>query len=139
MAFLSGAFFDVLLVGACPPIAGSFTSVSGLGMALDYETYQEGGSLYPRFFFNGPKPQTLVLEQGVVTSFDGISLLMGMCNQGMSIPLGGTISLKNRFGETQRVWTVVGAYLQRYVGPDLNSNQPALAVSRIELLHNGCY
>ena len=139
MAFLSGAFFEVMLIGPGAVLAGSFTSVSGLNMEADYEVYQEGGSNYPRFFFNQIKPQTLVLEQGVVTTIDSVSLLMGMVNQGMSIPLGGTIMLKDRFGSTQRVWTIVGAHLQRYIGPDLNSNQPSLAVSRIELLYNGCY
>ncbi|MBR1497076.1 MAG: phage tail protein [Oscillospiraceae bacterium] len=139
MAFLSGAFFDVTLVGPGAAIIGSFTSVSGLTMEADYEVYQEGGSLYPRFFFNQVKPQVLVLEQGVVTSVDSVSLLMGMVNQGMSVPMAGTVMLKDRFGSTQRVWTIAGAHLQRYVGPELNSNQPSLAVSRIELLYNGCY
>ena len=139
MAFLSGAFFDVTLVGPGAAIVGSFTSVSGLSMEADYEVYQEGGSLYPRFFFNQVKPQVLVLEQGVVTSVDSVSLLMGMVNQGMSIPMAGTVMLKDRFGSIQRMWTIVGAHLQRYVGPDLNSNQPALAVTRMELLYNGCY
>ena len=139
MAFLSGAFFDVALMGPGAAIMGSFTSVSGLAMEADYEVFQEGGSLYPRFFFNQVKPQVLVLEQGVVTSFDSVSLLMSMVNQGMSIPMAGTVMLKDRFGSIQRTWTIVGAHLQRYVGPDLNSNQPSLAVTRMELLYNGCY
>ena len=84
------------------------------------------------------QPQVLVLEQGVVTSVDSVSLLMQMCNLGMSIPLAGTVILKDSFGESQRVWNIVGAYLQKYVGPTLNSNQASLAVSRIELIYNGC-
>lgn len=139
MDFLSGAFFEVMLVGPGGVISGSFTSVSGLNMEVDYEVYQEGGSYYPRFFFNQVKPQVLVLEQGVVTGFDSASLLMGFVNQGMSIPMTGTVILKDRFGTPQRIWTIVGAHLQRYVGPDLNSNQPSIAVNRIELLYNGCY
>ena len=63
---------------------------------------------------------------------------MNMCNLGMSIPLAGTVILKDSFGTPQRTWSIVGAYLQKYVGPSLNSNQPALAVSRIELIYNGC-
>ena len=65
--------------------------------------------------------------------------LMAMVNQGMSIPLAGTIILRDSFGEAQREWSVVGAHLQKYVGPQLNSNQASVAVSRIELIHNGCY
>ena len=136
---LSGAYFDVMLIGTGAVLAGGFLSVSGLDMEVDYEVYTEGGSNYPRFFFKNTKPQTLVLEQGVVTTVDSVSLLMTMVNQGMSIPLAGTIILRDSFGEPQRTWSVVGAHLQKYVGPQLNSNQASVAVSRIELIHNGCF
>ena len=81
----------------------------------------------------------LVLEQGVVTTGDTASILMAMTSIGMSIPMAGEVILKDSYGVAQRSWTIVGAYLQKYVGPDLNSNQPALAVTRIELIHNGCF
>lgn len=136
---LSGAYFDVLLVGVGALLAGGFTSVSGLGMEADYEVYTEGGSNYPRFFFKHTKPQRLVLEQGVITTVDSVSLLMGMVNQGMSIPLAGGIVLMDSFGVPQREWTVVGAHLVKYEGPRLNSNQASVAVNRIELIHNGCF
>lgn len=137
--YLSGSYFEVALVGPGAQIMGRFTSVSGLNMEVEYEIYNEGGLNYPRFFFKENKPQLLVLERGVVTTLDSVSLLMLMCIEGMSIPLAGTVVLKDSFGNPQRTWTIVGAYLQKYVGPDLNSNQPALAVSRIELIYNGCY
>ena len=136
---LSGAYFDVMLIGTGAVLSGGFLSGSGLDMEVDYEVYTEGGSNYPRFFFKNTKPQTLVLEQGVVTTVDSVSLLMAMVNQGMSIPLAGTIILRDSFGEAQREWSVVGAHLQKYVGPQLNSNQASVAVSRIELIHNGCF
>ena len=135
---LSGSYFDVLLIGTGAVLAGGFASVSALDMEADYEIYTEGGSNYPRYFFKNVKPQHLVLEQGVVTTVDSVSLLMGMVNQGMSIPLAGTIILRDSFGTPQREWTIVGAHLQKYVGPQLNSNQASVAVSRIELIHNGC-
>lgn len=137
--YLSGAYFEVFLAGAGAALAGRFTSVSGLGMELDYETYNEGGLNYPRFFFKEVKPQVLTLQEGVVTDVDAVSLLMGMCNQGMSVPLAGTVILKDSFGASQRVWSIVGAHLQKYVGPELDANQAAVAVSRIELLYNGCF
>ncbi|WP_297232762.1 phage tail protein [uncultured Flavonifractor sp.] len=136
---ISGAYFDVLLVGTGAVLAGDFLAVSGLDMEADYEVYTEGGSSYPRFFFKNVKPQHLVLEKGVVTTIDSVSLLMSMVNLGMSIPLAGTIILKDSFGTPKRTWTIVGAYLQKYVGPQLNSNQASVAVSRIELIHNGCF
>lgn len=136
---LSGAYFEVMLVGAGAVLSGGFGAVSGLDMEVDYEVYHEGGSLYPRYFFKGVKPQVLVLEQGVVTDVDSVSLLMAMVNQGMSVPLAGTIMLKDSFGNTQRVWNVVGAHLRKVSGPQLNSDQPGLAVTRIELMHNGVF
>lgn len=137
--YLSGAYFEVTLAGPGAVIAGRFTSVSGLSMEVDYEVYNEGGLNYPRFFMKENKPQVLVLEQGVVTTVDSVSLLMAMCATGMSIPLAGAVILMDSFGKPQRTWTIAGAYLQKYVGPELNSNEPALAVSRIELIYNGCY
>ena len=137
--YLSGSFFEVALIGPGAAIMGRFTAVSGLNMEIEYEVYNEGGLNYPRFFFKENKPQVLILEQGVVTTLDSVSLLMAMSSSGMSIPLAGTVILMDSFGMPQRTWTIVGAYLRKYVGPDLNSNQPALAVSRIELIYNGCY
>lgn len=137
--YLSGSYFEVLLVGALGTIAGRFTSVTGLNMEVEYEVYNEGGLNYPRFFFKQNKPQVLVLEQGVVSTVDTASILMSMTAVGMSIPLAGEVILKDSFGVPQRSWTIVGAYIQKYVGPDMNSNQPALAVTRIELIHNGCF
>ena len=137
--WISGAYFDVYLLGTGVVLAGGFSSVTGLDMEVDYQVYTEGGSNYPRYYFNNVKPQRLVLEQGIVTDVDMVSMLMGMVNQGMSIPLAGTIILRDSFGEAQREWSVVGAHLQKYVGPQLNSNQASVAVSRIELIHNGCF
>ena len=137
--YLSGAYFEVALAGPGAALAGRFTAVSGLNMEVEYEVYNEGGLNYPRFFFKENKPQVLVLEQGIVTTIDSVSLLMAMCASGMSVPLAGTVVLMDSFGTPQRTWSIVGAYLQKYIGPDLNSNEPALAVSRIELIYNGCY
>jgi len=108
-------------------------------MELEYDVYNEGGVNYPRFFFKEVKPQVLTLEEGVVADTDSASLLMAMCNSGMSVPLAGTIILKDSFGAAQRVWNIVGAYLQRYMGPNLDANQAVVVVNRIELIYNGCF
>ena len=137
--FLSGSYFEVVLAGPGALLMGKFTAVSGLNMEVEYEVFNEGGANYPRYFFKQNKPQVLVLEQGVVTTLDSASVLMALVSSGMSVPLAGEIVLMDSFGAPQRSWTIVGAHIQKYVEPDLNSNQPALAVSRIELIHNGCY
>lgn len=136
--YVSGLYFEVDLGLPTLGMSGQFTSVSGLGMELEYEIYREGGSMYPRYFFKNAKPQTLVLEQGTVTSVDGFSLWLNQVNLGQSLPLAGIISLKDYQGNTVRVWTIAGAHLVRYVGPRLDSTAESLAVSRIELLYGGC-
>lgn len=136
--FASGAYFDVLLGGSPVGMSGRFTSVSGLGMEFEYETVREGGSMYPRYFFKNAVPQTLVLEQGTVTTVDTFSLWLAMVNLGMSVPLGGIINLNNHQGIPMRTWTIAGAHIIKYVGPSLDSNNVQLAVNRIELLYGGC-
>jgi phage tail-like protein len=135
---LSGSYFNVALAGVGIVLAGGFTTVSGLGMDADYDVYSEGGSSYPRYFYKGARPRQLVLEQGVVTTVDSMSMLMTMVNQGMSVPLGGLITLQDSFGTPMRSWTIVGAHLLRFEGPQFNANQVSMAVNRVEFLYNGC-
>lgn len=138
MSFQSGAYFSVRLSGLGISLKGDFVSVSGLDMEFEYETFCEGGSSYPRYYFKQVKPQTLVLQQGTLTSLDTVSILVNMANLGMSLSLSGIIMLKDSFGKLKRVWTIGEAHLVKYEGPQLDSNQPNLAVSRIELVYNGC-
>lgn len=136
--YVPSAFFEVLFVGIDMGMSGQFTSVSGLDMEYTYETYIEGGSNYPRQFFKHAVPQKLVLEQGTVTTVDAFAAWMHMVNQGISAFLNGTVILKDNAGVVKRNWVVQGAFPVKYVGPAMNSLKSALAVSRIELLHNGC-
>ena len=132
-------FFDVKLFGIGPPIIGSFLSVTGLGMEIEFESFTEGGSYYPRFYQKAVRPQILVLEQGVITTVDTAAMMMALVNQGMDIALAGAVILNDRFGMPIREWTIIGAHLTKYIGPTLNSNQTSLAVNRMEFLHNGCF
>ena len=139
--YYSNGYFEVDFIptgGLAPPLLGRFTSVSGLGMEVEYEVYNEGGSNYPRYFLKEVKPQTLVLEQGVINNIDSASLIMAMVNSGMSVPMAGVITLKDHLGYPVRIWTIEEAHLRKYVGTNLNSNQPVLAVNRIEMMYNGC-
>ena len=137
-SYVTGSYFDVVLGGVPVGMSGRFTNVSGLGMQFEYETYQEGGSMYPRYFFKNAVPQTLVLEQGTVTTVDTFSLWVALVNSGVSMPLAGAIMLRDFRGEIKRTWAISGAHIVRYVGPTLDSNQPQLAVNRIELMYGGC-
>ena len=135
--FIAGSYFTVMLVGVGGAIVGDFTKVSGLGMEVEYTQYREGGSNYTRMLIDGVKPQTLVLEQGVVTGADSGSILMNTINLGMSCGLSGVVILNDSFGIPQRTWTITDAYLTKYEGPTLDANQVQAAVTTMELIYNG--
>ena len=141
-AIISNAFFEVhFMVSAAVGLEGRFAKVSGLGINFEYEQYYEGGSMYPRFMFKQAKPQTLVLEQGIVTHMgDLFAWWAQSLNYGTFVPAAqGIILLKDALGNTHREWTITGAYLTKYEGPTLDANNPALAVSRIELIYGGVF
>ena len=136
--YVSTAYFEVSFGDLIAGLSGQFTAVSGLGIEFDYDVYNEGGSNYPRYFFKNVVPQTLMLEQGTVTTTDSFATWIGMINTGMTVPLTGTVTLKDHTGQEMRRWIVQDAFPVKYVGPDLSSLTSALAVSKIELRHNGC-
>ena len=136
--YVPTAYFDVTFGSFITGLSGQFVSVSGLGIEFDYDVYLEGGSNYPRYFFKSVVPQTLVFEQGTVTTTDAFSSWIAMVNSGMNLTLSGIVTLKDHTGEKKRSWTVQNAFPIKYVGPSLNSLTSELAVSRIELRHNGC-
>lgn len=137
---LTNTFFEVTFaVEGITGFAGRFTRVSGLQREIAYEQYYEGGALYPHMLFNYPKMQTLVLEQGIIThSMDLFSYWTTSMAQGMYMPPAvGMIMLKNVHGDIKKVWYITGAYLSKYIGPELNANSPQIAVQRIELIYGG--
>lgn len=136
--YVPNTYFEVTFGPPALGMSGYFTSVSGLSMEFEYETYTEGGCPYPRYFFKNIVPQTLVLEQGTVTTVDGFAAWMHMLNQGMRLPVNGVITLKDHTGIPKRSWIINDAMVVKYIGPSLNSTQPELAVTRIELQYNGC-
>ena len=136
--YVPSAFFEVIFAGSIYGLSGQFTSVSGLGMEFEYDTYIEGGSNYPYHFFKNAVPQTLTLLQGTVTTVDYFSAWIASVNSGMHMTLDGIVLLKDSSGQSKRIWSVIDAFPVKYVGPTLESMKSELAVSRIELLHNGC-
>lgn len=137
---LTNTFFEVTFaVEGVTGIVGRFTKVSGLQREITYEPYYEGGSTSPHMLYDKPKMQTLVLEQGIIThSADLFGLWMTSMAQGMYMPPAvGLIQLKNERGEVKKTWTIMGAYLSKYVGPELDANNTRIAVQRIEMIYGG--
>jgi len=140
--FVTNSYFEVS-IQSIPPVVfgacGKFTKISGIGAEFEYETYNEGGQNFPRYYFKNVKTQRLVLEQGTVSSYDGFALAMNLVNLGSDLPFIIYITLKDPQGKSKRSWNIVGAHLVRYEGPVLDANQSELAVSRIEFLYNGAF
>jgi len=136
--YVATSFFEVSFGDRIAGLSGQFTAVSGLSIEFDYDVYNEGGSNYPRYFFKNVVPQTLNLQQGTVTTADSFAAWIDMVNRGKTVPLTGTVKLKDHTGQEKRSWTVQDAFPVKYVGPNLNSLTSELAVSSIELRHNGC-
>lgn len=137
LEYMVNSYFDVSLGDDVSGLSGEFISVSGLGIEFEFEKYCEGGGS-TRQFFVGTVGQTLVLEQGMVTSNDAFAEWVKKINEGKPAPVSGTIKLKNHAGVVQREWKIEKATIIKYIGPVLNSNQPELAVSHIELAYGGC-
>jgi len=135
---VSTAYFEVVFDKDAEGLSGQFTSVSGLSMEFEYDTYLEGGSNYPKHFFKNIVPQTLVLEQGTVVTADALAKWIAAVNQGTMTTLNGVITLKDHTGKAKRSWVIQDAYPVKYIGPSLDSMKSELAVTRIELKHNGC-
>lgn len=132
-------YFDVKLGVDMLGLDGHFTSVSGLNFEVDYETYTEGGAEVPHYFYRQVNPQTLVLERGLVTGVDQFSAWMTALKLGSIIRLCGTITLNTPQGQPMKTWLVTDAYPIKYVGPTLVAGKSGLAVTRIELAHNGLH
>lgn len=135
---VSGCYFDVFLGDVTGGLIGQFLSVSGLGMELEYETFTEGGSGCPRRFVKSAVSQTLVLEQGTLALTDPFAAWLALAMSGVSVPMAGTVVLKDYDGTVHRIWVITDAVVTKYVGPSMDSNQPQLAVTRIELSYGGC-
>ena len=61
---ISGAYFDVALIGTGAALTGGFQSVSGLGMEVEYEVYTEGGATTPGFSSRTPSPASWCWSRG---------------------------------------------------------------------------
>ncbi|MDR0936809.1 MAG: phage tail protein [Oscillospiraceae bacterium] len=137
--FIPASFFTVHFEGIGAGVSGEFTSVSGLDVEFEWETYSEGGTNYPRRFFKGVVPQTLVLEQGTLSGADAFAEWIMSVNLGITKRLNGTIELRAPSGEVKREWLVTDALPVKYIGPPLNAMKSELAVTRLEFIHNGCF
>ncbi len=116
---------------------GGFSEVSGIGSELVYEEYAEGGiNDYKHKFPSTKKTSHIVLKRGITISpflWDWYS----DTKIGNVELLSGTIMVQNRMGIPIAFYSFFDAFPVKWQGPELNSNQAAVAIESLELAHNG--
>lgn len=117
-------------------IAG-FTEVSGLQGETEYEEYHEGG--VNSFTYRFPKKTSfppLVLKRGMTDNIDLWYWYDNVVN-GYVRRKNGSVILIDQSGHSVCRWNFFDAYPVKWIGPDLNASQSAVAVETLELVHNG--
>ena len=118
-------------------VVGGFSEVSGLSSEIELESYQEGG--LNDFVHKFPKHTTypnLVLSRGLV-NIDLFYIWYKATSQGWIQQLNGTILLLNDQQIPVMWWTFKKAYPVKWQGPTFNASSDAIAVEKIELVHQG--
>jgi phage tail-like protein len=126
--------FDVRVTGRT---LGGFSECSGLQLETEIEDYLEGGeNLYVHKLPGRTKQTNIVLKRGIVDRalWNWYSEIV----QGQISFHSGTIHLKDAAGSADVVvWEFVEAFPCKWIGPDLNANQSAIAIETFELCHQG--
>ena len=119
-------------------ITGGFTEVTGLESEIELESYQEGGmNGYIHQFPRRTRYPNLVLSHGL-TDIDSLWRWYKAATAGNIQLKNGTIMLLNRQQIPMMWWNFKNAYPVKWVGPQFNaSNTAAVAVERLELVHQG--
>ena len=116
---------------------GGFSECSGLQLETEVHDYQEGGlNTHVRKFPTRTKQTNLTLKRGIVDRvlWDWYSGVV----QGQITPRDGSILVRDASGERVLVvWDFRDAFPCKWVGPDLNATQNAVAVETFELCHQG--
>ena len=119
-------------------ITGGFTEVTGLESEIELESYQEGGvNGYIHQFPRRTRYPNLVLSHGL-TDIDTLWHWYQAATAGKIQLKNGTIMLLNQQRLPMMWWNLKNAYPVKWVGPQFNaSNATAVAVERLELIHQG--
>lgn len=117
---------------------GAFAEVKGLGADLEVQAYAEGG--VNDFVHQLPVRHTwgrITLRRGVIRDL----ALWTWYQAGLSGSLGarrdGCIAVCDEAGDPAIVWSFRRAIATKWIGPDLNAAQSAVAIDGLELAHEG--
>jgi len=117
---------------------GEFQEVKGLGADLEVTAYPEGGvndhvhQLPVRHSWS-----RISLKRGVVRDPGLWSWYLAGLTQSLGARRDGTIILMTPAGTPALSWTFQGGIAAKWVGPELNAMQNAVAVESLEIAHQG--
>ena len=117
---------------------GEFQEVKGLGADLEVTAYPEGGvndhvhQLPVRHAWS-----RISLKRGVVRDPGLWSWYLAGLAQSLGARRDGTIILMTAAGTPAMSWTFQGGIAAKWVGPELNAMQSAVAVESLEIAHQG--
>lgn len=118
-------------------VVAGFSGVSGLGMTLETEDYQEGGlNTHAHALPTRASYEPVTLERGLTES----TVLWDWARSGRNgHPERKTVRvfLQDTTGAPTWGWALEGAYPVGWTGPELRADQAAIAVEALELAHTG--
>lgn len=118
-------------------IVGGFSEVSGLGVELETEPYEEGGVNH----FTHTLPTRLnhsnVTLQHGVTDSEELWEWMDAARYGTINRKWGRIILLDATGADARGWEFREGFPVRWEGPEFSADQGAVAIETLEIAHQG--
>ena len=118
------------------PLAG-FSECTGLEMTMDTEDWEEGGNNGTVLRF--PKRHRwgdITLRKGIARNQDLFDWFYAF-TQGVTTRKDGLIILMNGRQEPQTVWKFRRGLPVKYVAPQLNAQQSAVAIETLAIAHEG--
>lgn len=117
--------------------AAVFTELSGLEVEIEVQNWEEGGTNDHVHRLPGrAKVSDITLRNGVTTSND-LWRWMSEVLQGTFNRKNITIALVDNKGKTIQKWEFVKAIPVKWTGPQLKSDQSAIAIQSLVLAHQG--
>jgi phage tail-like protein len=117
---------------------GAFSDVTGLTGELEVLAHPEGGR--NDFVHQLPVKHTwgrLTFRRGLLRSFTLWSWYRAGLTRSLGARRDGAIILVDADGNPAMTWTFRAALAAKWIGPDLNAKDSALAIEALEVVHEG--
>jgi phage tail-like protein len=122
-----------------PTVAlGAFAEVRGLGGELEVMAYAEGG--VNDFVHQLPVRHTwgrITLRRGVIRDLALWTWYQAGLNGSLGARRDGCIAVCDEAGNPAVVWSFYRALATKWIGPELNAGQSAVALDGLEIAHEG--